>query len=327
MKKTISYFKRLKPTELGQTQTHDTYLRLPNEFDCEDFLQSPMDDHNGVLEKVFKAKNLTKGHETDEMLSMRIAYFINSNQEKRIPGIREIFEANNVRPDDIVHLESRIKDGDANFYITFLKPDEAKISTSQFYSTIIECEEDGNKEDNEDNVSRQQIYYGAPGTGKSHKVKRLTDDGKQKGRVVRTTFHPDSDYSTFVGAYKPTMEGFGGGKRITYEFVGQAFLQAYVEAWTHRKDSVYLVIEEINRGNCAQIFGDLFQLLDRGDDGFSEYPIRADRDLQAYLAQAFKGDGIAEDYPEVKSGEKLILPCNLYILGNDEHKRPVSVPD
>ena len=215
----------------------------------------------------------------------------------------------------------------------------------------------------------QQIFYGAPGTGKSHEIKERT-----KGQsVIRTTFHPDSDYSTFVGAYKPTMEETDAlvvpvvvekgisledtktykDKRIIYKFVKQAFLKAYLLAWknytdlktvtsitdttstaerlddeqdiitkaiqnefnpnnnikpdespnqsdqdehttnksklivTHSCKSVFLVIEEINRGNCAQIFGDLFQLLDRSDNGFSEYPIEADDDLQKEIERAF----------------------------------------
>ena len=50
--------------------------------------------------------------------------------------------------------------------------------------------------------SLQQIFYGAPGTGKSNTIKKLVD--KQNKICHRTTFHPDSDYSTFVGCYKPT---------------------------------------------------------------------------------------------------------------------------
>lgn len=176
--------------------------------------------------------------------------------------------------------------------------------------------------------SRQQIYYGAPGTGKSHSVKCETQLWDAKGRVVRTTFHPDSDYSTFVGAYKPTTESVQRydiynkpmtrdgvpvmEQVITYEFVEQAFLQAYVDAWKNRKEPEFLIIEEINRGNCAQIFGDLFQLLDRGDDGYSEYAIRADKDLQKHLSKAFE-DVEIEDYPNVKTGKELLLPNNLYI--------------
>lgn len=176
--------------------------------------------------------------------------------------------------------------------------------------------------------SIQQIFYGAPGTGKSHAVKTETEAWEKRGRVVRTTFHPDSDYSTFVGAYKPTTESVQrydiynkpmtrGGvpvmeQIITYEFVEQAFLQAYIDAWKNRDEPEFLVIEEINRGNCAQIFGDLFQLLDRGNDGYSEYAIKADKDLQKHLCKAFEDVEIA-DYPNVKTGKELILPGNLYI--------------
>jgi 5-methylcytosine-specific restriction endonuclease McrBC GTP-binding regulatory subunit McrB len=84
-----------------------------------------------------------------------------------------------------------------------------------------------------------------------------------------------------------------------------------VKAW-NTDENVYLVIEEINRGNCAQIFGDLFQLLDR-KNGVSEYPIEADTDLQNYLQNALV-DTTRTDIPdEVKSGKKLMLPSNLYI--------------
>lgn len=162
----------------------------------------------------------------------------------------------------------------------------------------------------------QIIYYGAPGTGKSHKIKNEVDE---KNKICyRTTFHPDSDYSTFVGAYKPSMKPTGtilasGEKEeiIKYTFVPQAFTKAYVHAWS-TKDEVFLVIEEINRGNCAQIFGDLFQLLDR-KSGFSEYPIDADSDLESHIKEKLESS-TRDDIPElVREGKKLMLPSNLYI--------------
>ena len=198
-------------------------------------------------------------------------------------------------------------------------------------------------------TSLQQIFYGAPGTGKSYTINHTTA-GED---VIRTTFHPDTDYSTFVGAYKPTtieetvmtvigtkavpVENADGTTRkeskIVYEFVAQAFLQAYVEAWKKVAEAEgepkkqFLVIEEINRGNCAQIFGDLFQLLDRNDSGFSDYPIQADADMKRQLQKAFngmeltnkealnslyEGRNVAE---EVINGDILLLPSNLYIWG------------
>ena len=228
---------------------------------------------------------------------------------------------------------------------------------------------------------RQIIFYGAPGTGKSYKIK-VQLEGVSKENIFRTTFHPDSDYSTFVGAYKPTMEkpidkiyakgeliskltemkeggvtyspqkfgakywrslkqlnlsdkkdilqacgmsdnytvefdkGMAVGEeylacsnesRIIYSFVPQAFLNAYIQAYRKPEEKVYLIIEEINRGNCAQIFGDLFQLLDRDVNGKSEYGIKADADLKSFLEEE-----LGEDNPGIKDGE-LCLPSNLYI--------------
>lgn len=146
----------------------------------------------------------------------------------------------------------------------------------------------------------QQVFYGAPGTGKSFGIKLATKNQSK----IRTTFHPDSDYSTFVGCYKPTMsneigndgqENGGGKKQIEYAFVAQSFLKAYVKAWEfycsaegEKAKAQFLIIEEINRGNCAQIFGDLFQLLDRNEDGYSTYPIVADTDIQNILAKSLE---------------------------------------
>ena len=163
----------------------------------------------------------------------------------------------------------------------------------------------------------QQIFYGAPGTGKSNAIKREVDD---KGKTnFRVTFHPDSDYSTFVGCYKPAMKENIISKngveskeeQIVYRFVPQTFTKAYTAAW-NTEDEVYLVIEEINRGNCAQIFGDLFQLLDR-KNGVSEYPVDADSDLADYIRKNLKNSS-RTDFPEgVKEGKKLVLPSNLFI--------------
>lgn len=150
---------------------------------------------------------------------------------------------------------------------------------------------------------RQVIYFGAPGTGKSHEVNKIVKDK----RHIRTTFHPDTDYSSFVGCYKPTMKN---GK-IEYAFRGQAFVNAYISSWSNTTSPFYLVIEEINRGNCAQIFGDIFQLLDRDLSGASTYEIVPDTDLKAYIAENLTDvEGIPDD---IKNGDKMCLPSNLFI--------------
>ena len=245
------------------------------------------------------------------------------------------------------------------------------------------------------NEPNQVIYFGAPGTGKSHTVKNYTN-GLPEGNVFRTTFHPDSDYSTFVGSYKPSMRpaankqtildydslvdkfkeylaadtnitractqfGYdyhdsivkmqennahtipalvadayksgttydtqvrsgmsvyetsyketGNDEKIIYSFIPQAFTKAYIRAW-QTDEPVFLVIEEINRGNCAQIFGDLFQLLDRKNN-ISEYPIKPDTDLGTFIHSEFKKNGcVAPADSAIFKGEELCLPANLYI--------------
>lgn len=95
---------------------------------------------------------------------------------------------------------------------------------------------------------------------------------------------------------------------ITYQFIPQTFLSAYIRAYQNPDKKIYIVIEEINRGNCAQIFGDLFQLLDRDDYGKSEYPIKADTDLKKFLE-----DELGEYSKGIADGE-LCLPSNLYIF-------------
>ena len=230
----------------------------------------------------------------------------------------------------------------------------------------------------------QTIFYGSPGTGKSWTVQNNVLKDVKEDYIFRTTFHPDTDYSTFIGCYKPIskrkvskilsydelekeyekykplyktsteananfikdyaeslLEASKGtslnqvvknlfstgndtyfvemvklllGERdrytsaITYDFVPQVFTEAYVKAWQNPTEQVYLVIEEINRGNCAQIFGDLFQLLDR-KKGVSEYPVKAETALAEYLSSVLEGDA-AEG---IRDG-KLSLPANLNII-------------
>lgn len=247
----------------------------------------------------------------------------------------------------------------------------------------------------QDDTINQKIYYGCPGSGKSYKVKEITEK-VDENFVFRTTFHPDTDYASFVGCYKPISNSRGllNGNDLTedellqcffdskdeskykgdikaryfyeylintsnirrlglnatdiskklkekgfdktpyveatlmgkvydwlhedgcvteestiaYKFCPQVFTNAYVQAWKNPEEKVYLIIEEINRGNCAQIFGDLFQLLDRDKTGKSEYPIKADRDLAEYLRKVLAVTGC-----EGIEGGKLCLPSNLII--------------
>lgn len=379
------FYKQLTKAEVGQAGTHEVYIRLSNGFDYQTFFgNTPQLDENGTITITFDAFNTSKGANSIEKVTLRFVYYSNSNKEKRIPSLGELFRDNNVDMDDIVCLESRNIDGKYTFYLRFFKKGTIQIDPSSFSFTFIENE---TKKDvittDKEIFSHQIIYYGAPGTGKSYKIKEYLESQQvSKENIFRTTFHPDSDYATFVGVYKPTMEkpiekiyakneliskltemknggityspqkfgakywrslkqlnlsdkrdilqacgmsdnytveldkGMAVGEEylassnksnIIYSFVPQTFLNAYIRAY-QTQENVYLVIEEINRGNCAQIFGDLFQLLDRNVEGKSDYTIKADSDLRAYLENT-----LGSDNEGIKDGE-LCLPSNLYIF-------------
>ena len=336
----------MTPAEAGDTKTHEKYIRLPNNFDYQSFFQQEGITNGSVIQVDFEA--MYNGNSKD-LIPLKFVFYANSNQEKRIPSLGPIFDKYSVLSSDIVILESVTNNGQTSFSISFKKDPEVKVFTSPIIYEI---------EDSEilpieylpsliNDKPLQQIYFGAPGTGKSHEIK----DQIKMHKSFRITFHPDTDYSSFVGAYKPTsvevpmltplgdkaipMKDVEGNEltenKIIYTYVKQAFLNAYIEAWKERENEnpqpVFLVIEEINRGNCAQIFGDIFQLLDRNDAGFSDYAIVPDTDLSRHvkkdleklvIADREKINAIYEEceadmVDKVLKGEVLLLPNNLYI--------------
>jgi hypothetical protein len=143
-------------------------------------------------------------------------------------------------------------------------------------------------------IGENVIFYGAPGVGKSHKIELLCNGKK----TIRTVFHPDSQYSDFVGCLKPKMSG----GNIVYEFRPGPFTLALVIA-SQGSEHVFLIIEEINRASSAAVFGELFQLLDRDDAGVSQYSITlSDPDLIEYLNK---------HAPSLLSNDELRIPNNL----------------
>lgn len=133
---------------------------------------------------------------------------------------------------------------------------------------------------------RNRIAFGAPGTGKSHKLNadRASLLAHTSGSFERVTFHPEYTYSQFVGSYKPVTDERGD---IRYDFVPGPFMRVLVAALksgrTDTPQPHLLLIEEINRAKVAAVFGDVFQLLDRDDSGASAYEIHATEDIKKYL--------------------------------------------
>lgn len=122
----------------------------------------------------------------------------------------------------------------------------------------------------------QIIYYGVPGSGKSHKIDEITKGvpAEQKMRVV---FHPEYTNADFVGQIVPRVDD-----GVDYRFKAGPFSRILKRAYQNIDKPFYLIIEEINRGNASAIFGDLFQLLDRDESGYSKYSVE-NLDINSYI--------------------------------------------
>lgn len=197
------------------------------------------------------------------------------------------------------------------FYINFQK------NKIDFKSILVNDATDKQKKENI-MTNRNKIYFGPPGTGKSYKIFKEIKSNKK----FVCMFNDEYSYFDFMGQYKPVMYTINRNNKtqifdelnnivdkyedkepiIVYNFVPGIFIQAYIEAKKTTED-VFLIIEEINRGNCSSIFGDLFQLLDRDDNGESLYSINTSSEVSSFL----KYQGV-ENYNELK------LPSNLKII-------------
>lgn len=155
----------------------------------------------------------------------------------------------------------------------------------------------------------QTIYYGAPGTGKSHTIDNDIISGVSDDRVFRVTFYPDFTYSDFVGQLLPKVippTSPGGTSTITYDFQKGVFTEALGKAYENTANDVYLIIEEMSRGDCAAIFGDIFQLLDRERAGVNV----------GYSKYFITNEIISKDIICLRTrGNKVKLPPNFHILG------------
>lgn len=220
--------------------------------------------------------------------------------------------------------------------------DELKKLNNHFYkestNTVVKFDQvvEQNNAFN-DSIGFNKIFYGIPGCGKSYKIDAMLNhkpefvDESIKNKIVkkanesdiiRTTFYLDYSNSDFIGQIYPCVEkvevnnddGSVDYKSIvTYKRIPGPFTKALLRAYQHLIDKdnsqVYLIIEEINRGNATAIFGDTFQLLDR-KNGDSEYPINNEF-IESYLKENL--DNI-ESLPPSYNLEKIMIPHNLTIF-------------
>ncbi|MCM0647248.1 AAA family ATPase [Clostridium swellfunianum] len=240
--------------------------------------------------------------------------------------------------DAINSIFSNVKKEYVDFYTFLDKCNEyygnyIELYNQLFYQTSI-------KRNGETEFNRNRLIYGAPGTGKSSRLKRdarylcKCSSLNEKDYITRVTFYPEYSYGQFVGSYKPVpiysdefenIDVFLDESRkssienplkpyINYRVEPGPFLETLIKATNNKDKNYVLIVEEINRGNASAIFGDVFQLLDRDDNEESEYSIELSPTLMGYLK--------SKNITTVK------LPSNLYIWAtmnsSDENIEPID---
>lgn len=157
--------------------------------------------------------------------------------------------------------------------------------------------DNGTQADGGSPIPLQMIIFGPPGTGKSYKIHGREDNAyvadsyasklqiNSSDQIINSVFHPEYTYGDFVGRLLPSSTSDG---KVRYAYRPGHFLIALSEAYKRlsKRENVLLVIDELNRGNAAAIFGSVFNLLDRDGTGWSSYPISlSSMEYESFLHQ------------------------------------------
>lgn len=346
MIKSIYLYKELTAAEVGNTKTHEVYIRLPNNFDYQEFFDGAAYENGSVVEAIFTAKNLSENGKLGETYSLRFVHYVNNaNQEKRIPSLSELFSSNNVEEGDIVCLKSCKKNGAKSFFIQFFKKGEIHISPSSIYFSTIEDEKNSNdyiqSTDTEerciDTPYRQYItaikskpfllLAGISGTGKSRIVRELARSCWDKDSEEYKAQKPRNFEMIQVKPnWHDSSELFGYVSRIKEErFVVGPFLKFMVKALKEPDVPYFLCLDEMNLAPVEQYFAEYLSVIESRkltEDGSMETdPIVDFESTDAYhslISQLFpeeKEEELKRLFLLKEGGKRLSIPPNLIVVG------------
>lgn len=346
MIKSIYLYKELTAAEVGNTKTHEVYIRLPNNFDYQEFFDGAAYENGSVVEAIFTAKNLSENGKLGETYSLRFVHYVNNaNQEKRIPSLSELFSSNNVEEGDIVCLKSCKKNGAKSFFIQFFKKGEIHISPSSIYFSTIEDEKNSNdyiqSTDTEerciDTPYRQYItaikskpfllLAGISGTGKSRIVRELARSCWDKDSEEYKAQKPRNFEMIQVKPnWHDSSELFGYVSRIDGErFIVGPFLKFMVKALKEPDVPYFLCLDEMNLAPVEQYFAEYLSVIESRkltEDGSMETdPIVDFESTDAYhslISQLFpeeKEEELKRLFLLKEGGKRLSIPPNLIVVG------------
>lgn len=345
MIKSIYLYKELTAAEVGNTKTHEVYIRLPNNFDYQEFFDGAAYENGSVVEAIFTAKNLSENGKLGETYSLRFVHYVNNaNPEKRIPSLSELFSSNNVEEGDIVCLKSCKKNGAKSFFIQFFKKGEIHISPSSIYFSTIEDEKNSNdyiqSTDTEerciDTPYRQYItaikskpfllLAGISGTGKSRIVRELARSCWDKDSKEYKAKKPRNFEMIQVKPnWHDSSELFGYVSRIDGErFIVGPFLKFMVKALKEPDVPYFLCLDEMNLAPVEQYFAEYLSVIESrklADDGsVVTDPIVDFEATAAYhslISELFPEEEDRKPFlvKEEEKGKRLSIPPNLIVVG------------
>ena len=300
--------KQLTSAEVGETGTHETYVRCPNDFNFEDFFQQKGALKSTVIEIKFTATDLTVGETFGSTVDFRFVYYVDTaNKEKRIPGLTDIFRKRGIEANDYIKLESVTEKSQTRFYVTFLKPSDIKISSVPFYysesvSSKPELVFDAGKY--QEYVSllidkHNLVLTGAPGTGKTFMAKQIAASIISKGRcgwadltteersqVGFTQFHPSYDYTDFVEGLRPNEKGHFVRTDGVFKHFCKEALEASAEKWEAKIIQGDTSFKTIYQTILDDVANEVTTVYKRRNGSEAKLSINANGRLVYHMAQA-----------------------------------------
>lgn len=284
MKESTFFIKQLTPAEVGNTGTHEIYVRLPNDFDYQSFFHNSAIDDGTVITTTFNVTNLTNGHQGEKPIELRFVYYSKSNGEKRIPSLGDFFRANNVKEGDIVRIESRVENGNISYYITFFKSGQFQIyprSTAVCYTVIDEDNEQPIAVENHNVDLHFSLNYlaaiktkpflilgGFSGTGKSQKVKELAfmtcpNDELMRLRLGNTDNTPGNYCLVSVRPnWHDSSDLLGYYSSINDKYIVTDFVRFLVKAMQYEDIPFFVCLDEMNLAPVEEYFAEFLSVLE-----------------------------------------------------------------
>ena len=301
MRKSTFFIKRLTPAEVGNTGTHEVYVRFPNDFDYKSFFHDSEQKEGTTIAVNFKAINLTKGTCNAAPINLRFVYYEQSNGEKRLPSLGDLFKQNNVVEGDVVRLESRIDDNNVSYYLTFFKSNKFSIySRSEAVCYTINREESVkvNQEDHQEPPRNSLDYLAAiktkpflilggfSGTGKSQKVKELAfltcpNDDEMRKKLVNTENTPGNYCLVSVRPnWHDSTDLLGYYSSINDKYIVTDFVRFLVKAMQYKDIPFFVCLDEMNLAPVEEYFAEFLSVLESrkkvGDEILTDPLLSAD---------------------------------------------------